>query len=41
MPAPGGVAQNVDDRWPPYRLAYTTVEINLNITKFNMEKVSN
>lgn len=32
--------QNVAESWPPYRLAYTTLGITLNITKSNMIKAS-
>ena len=34
------VSQNVVESWPPYRLAYTTLAITLNITKSNMIKAS-
>lgn len=34
------VPHNVADSWPPYRLAYTTLAITLNITKSNMIKAS-
>ncbi|XP_075990173.1 uncharacterized protein LOC142985813 [Anticarsia gemmatalis] len=32
---------SMTDRWPPNRLAYTTVQICLNITKTNLVKTSN
>ncbi|CAH0600885.1 unnamed protein product [Chrysodeixis includens] len=38
-PTPEVPTQIVDDRWPPYRLAYTTVQMNLNVTKINLEKM--
>lgn len=34
------VPHKVADSWPPYRLAYTTLGVTLNITKANMIKVS-